>query len=223
MQQQQPIPDSWIFDIYEDTEEETLQNLVEFSTHTLDISDNEETSGELDLGKENIPPSRLAEIMSTPSENRMSVDAPVKCIPQRRASAVGPGGRALHECREPLREMEEELLQPRRETAQDEDVVGKVMNGKEEMQNDKITTTITMTKLPTLSNDSFITFSTPKKIKKKPLLRTTPSPGWKIWESDHDDDDVNDNGNLPPLPPPTKGELEMPLLVGTRRKRALGE
>ncbi|CAZ79194.1 unnamed protein product [Tuber melanosporum] len=224
MPQQQPIPDSWIFDIYEDTVEETLQNLVEFSTHTLDISDNEETSGELDLGKENIPPSRLAEILSTPRENRMSVDAPVKCIPQRQTPAIGPGGRAPRVRREPLREMkEEELVQPGKKTAQDEDMIKKVMNGKEEMQSDKITTTITMTKLPTLSNDSFITFSTPKKIKRKPLLRTTPSPGWKIWESDHDDDANDDNENLPPLPPATKGDLEMPLLAGTRRKRALGE
>jgi len=199
---------------------------VEFSTHTLDISDNEETSGELDLGKENIPPSRLAEILSTPRENRMSVDAPVKCIPQRRAPGIGAGGRAPRECREPLREMkEEELLQPGKKTTHDEDVIKKkVINKKEETQNDKIMITTT-TKLPTLSNDSFITFSTPEKIKRKPLLRKTPSPGWKIWESDHDDDDDNadDNKNLPPLPPPTGDELEIPLLASTCRKRALEE
>ena len=227
MQQQQPIPDSWIFDIYEDSPQEALQNLVEFSTHTLDISDNEETSGELDLGKENIPPSRLAEILSTPRENQMSVDAPVKCIPQRRAPGIGSGGWASSECREPLREMkEEELLQPGKKTAHDEDVIKKMINKKEETQSDKITTTATMTKLPTLSNDSFITFSTPEKIKRKPLLRKTPSPGWKIWESDRDDDDdddADDNKNLPPLPPPTKDELEIPLLASTCRKRALEE
>lgn len=227
MQQQQPIPDSWIFDIYEDSPQEALQNLVEFSTHTLDISDNEETSGELDLGKENIPPSRLAEILSTPRENQMSVDAPVKCVPQRRAPGIGSGGWASSKCREPLREMkEEELLQPGKKTTHDEDVIKKVINKKEETQSDKITTT-TMTKLPTLSNDSFITFSTPEKIKRKPLLRKTPSPGWKIWESDRDDDDDNDdaddNKNLPPLPPPTKDELEIPLLASTCRKRALEE
>ncbi|PWW71836.1 hypothetical protein C7212DRAFT_287390 [Tuber magnatum] len=221
-QQQQPIPDSWIFDIYEDSPEETLQNLVEFSTHTLDISDNEDT-GELDLGKENIPPSRLAEILSTPRENQMSVDAPIKCIPQRRALEICPGGRAPRECREPLREMkEEELLQPGERMTRDEDMIEKVMSEKEEMRSDKITITATMTKLPTLSNDSFITFSTPKKMKKKPLLRKTPSPGWKIWESDHDD--ATDNSeNLPPLPPPTKDEFEIPLLVSTCRKRVLEE
>ncbi|RPB03886.1 hypothetical protein L873DRAFT_1786843 [Choiromyces venosus 120613-1] len=228
IQQQQSIPDSWIFDIYEETEDETSQNLMEFSTHTLDISDisdNEETSGELDLGKENIPPSRLAQILSTPRESQMSVDAPVKCIPQRRAPGIGPGGRVLREHREPLREMkEEELLQPEKKITRDGDMIKKVMKkNKEGMPSDKITTT---TKLPTLSKDSFITFTTPEK-KKKPLLRATPSPGWKIWESDHDDDDHDnandDNENLPPLPPPTKDELEIPLLASTCRKRALEE
>ena len=197
---------------------------MEFSTHTLDISDNEETSGELDLGKENIPPSRLAEILSTPRENQMSVDAPVKCIPQRRALGIGAAG-SPRECREPLREMkEEELLQPGKKVTHDGDVIKKkkVINKKEETQNDKIMTTTT-TKLPTLSNDSFITFSTPEKIKRKPLLRKTPSPGWKIWEGDHDDDADDDNKKLPPLPPPTKGELEIPLLASTCRKRALEE
>ncbi|CUS07614.1 unnamed protein product [Tuber aestivum] len=223
LMQQQPIPDSWIFDIYEDSPEETLQNLVEFSTHTLDISDNEET-GELDLGKENIPPSRLAEILSTPRENQMSVDAPVKCIPQRRALDICPGGRAARECREPLREMkEEELLQPGENTTRDEDMIKKVMSKKEETGSDKITTTTTTTKLPTVSNDSFITFSTPKKMRKKSLLRKTPSPGWKIWENDRDDDATGDNESLPPLPPPTKDEFNIPLLASTCRKRVLEE
>jgi len=119
---------------------------------------------------------------------------------------------------------EEELLQPGKKVTHDGDVIKKkkVINKKEETQNDKIMTTTT-TKLPTLSNDSFITFSTPEKIKRKPLLRKTPSPGWKIWEGDHDDDADDDNKKLPPLPPPTKGELEIPLLASTCRKRALEE
>ncbi|KAI9662773.1 MAG: hypothetical protein M1829_006117 [Trizodia sp. TS-e1964] len=47
----------WYFQIYEDTEQDTLTNLMEHSTCTLDISDAESRRAERDArGKENIPP-----------------------------------------------------------------------------------------------------------------------------------------------------------------------
>lgn len=55
-----PAPASWSFDIYVDSEEEEMTNLMEHSTGVLDISDSEAkqetTSGR---GKENVPPADL--------------------------------------------------------------------------------------------------------------------------------------------------------------------
>ncbi|KAI9798652.1 MAG: hypothetical protein M1833_004641 [Piccolia ochrophora] len=54
---EQPTKAGWFFDIHEDTAEETLTNIMEFSTGALDISDDEERRREKDdRGKENIPP-----------------------------------------------------------------------------------------------------------------------------------------------------------------------
>lgn len=69
------VPDSWNFAIYEDTPEETLQNLMEHSACTLDISDDsddERLSADeiIEKGKENIPPARLEEIRAS-GENAM--------------------------------------------------------------------------------------------------------------------------------------------------------
>ena len=51
------VPNGWMFDIHEDTEDEALSNIMEFSTQTLDISDDEGRRAEKDdRGKENIPP-----------------------------------------------------------------------------------------------------------------------------------------------------------------------
>ena len=51
------VPKSWMFNIYEETEDERLGNLMQHSTCTLDISDDEEShSAKYDRGKENIPP-----------------------------------------------------------------------------------------------------------------------------------------------------------------------
>jgi hypothetical protein len=51
------MKDGWFFDIYEDTFEEALTNIMEFSTGVLDISDDETRHREKnDRGKENIPP-----------------------------------------------------------------------------------------------------------------------------------------------------------------------
>ena len=55
------MPRGWLFDIHEDTPEEELGNLVEFSTQTLDISDDEGKAEEQEKrGKENIPPSEMS-------------------------------------------------------------------------------------------------------------------------------------------------------------------
>ena len=51
------MPRSWQFEIHEDTPDEELGNMMEFSTQTLDISDDESKVLErADKGKENIPP-----------------------------------------------------------------------------------------------------------------------------------------------------------------------
>lgn len=55
-----PVPASWSFDIYVDSEEEEMTNLMQHSTGVLDISDSEakqETSS--GRGKENVPPAEL--------------------------------------------------------------------------------------------------------------------------------------------------------------------
>ena len=59
-------PKSWNFQIYEDTPEEELGNIMEHSTGILDISDDEETSAKKnDRGKENIPPLETLNVVST--------------------------------------------------------------------------------------------------------------------------------------------------------------
>ena len=51
------IRTSWMFDIHEDTLQEELGNLIQHSTCTLDISDDESRSAaKEDRGKENVPP-----------------------------------------------------------------------------------------------------------------------------------------------------------------------
>ena len=51
------VPKGWLFDIHEDTPDEELGNLMQHSTQTLDISDDEERkAAKDDRGKENIPP-----------------------------------------------------------------------------------------------------------------------------------------------------------------------
>lgn len=166
------IPDSWVFDIYEDTPEETLQNLMEHSTCTLDISDDsddESVASELhEKGKENIAPARLAELLSVaPVEraNVMRVDTAEKNIPQRRGAR-----------REALREMlKEELVLPEKKPIEN--------------------------KLPTLANDKFPVFTPPKKEKAfaqpQKLGDVTPkspdSPGFVVWESDHEEESKEDD------------------------------
>ncbi|KAI9880846.1 MAG: hypothetical protein M1830_010441 [Pleopsidium flavum] len=54
---EESTPRGWMFDIYEDTVEDEMGNLMEHSTGTLDISDDESRrAAKDDRGKENIPP-----------------------------------------------------------------------------------------------------------------------------------------------------------------------
>jgi hypothetical protein len=54
---EESMPGGWMFNIHEDTPDEEMGNLMEFSTQTLDISDDESKLAERDeRGKENIPP-----------------------------------------------------------------------------------------------------------------------------------------------------------------------
>ncbi|KAI5838152.1 hypothetical protein DFP73DRAFT_600263 [Morchella snyderi] len=86
------IPDSWQFTIYEDSAEETLQNLMEHSATTLDLSDDETSRTELtDIGKENIPPTDEEERRyeenrheETPTISPMSIDLPTRRTTYRR-------------------------------------------------------------------------------------------------------------------------------------------
>ena len=50
-------PKGWVFDIYQDTEEDEMSNMMQHSTCKLDISDDESRrAAKDDRGKENIPP-----------------------------------------------------------------------------------------------------------------------------------------------------------------------
>jgi hypothetical protein len=55
--QEPMMKESWFFEIYEETAQETMTNLMEHSTCVLDISSDEESDARrLDPGKENVPP-----------------------------------------------------------------------------------------------------------------------------------------------------------------------
>lgn len=59
---------SWCFNIHVDTEQEEMTNLMQHSTTTLDISD-DESKGRVDgRGKENIPPHELGILMPQPQQ-----------------------------------------------------------------------------------------------------------------------------------------------------------
>ncbi|KAE8135244.1 hypothetical protein BDV38DRAFT_141723 [Aspergillus pseudotamarii] len=52
-------PSGWSFDIYVDSEQEEMTNLMQHSTCVLDISDDEGKGESITRGKENIPPAEL--------------------------------------------------------------------------------------------------------------------------------------------------------------------
>lgn len=86
-------PESWDFDIYEDSHAETLQNLMEHSTTVLDISDDSEDekwgSDEISIkGKENISPERMAEII-VGAASMMEVDAKESKASGQKREALG--------------------------------------------------------------------------------------------------------------------------------------
>jgi hypothetical protein len=100
------IREAWSFSIYEDSAEETLQNLMEHSTHTLYISDESDDDGsELqELGKENIAPERMAELLSVSAGDRVnSMRLDTQQRPERPMRRQG--------VREALREMAEDELE----------------------------------------------------------------------------------------------------------------
>ncbi|PYH89359.1 hypothetical protein BO71DRAFT_280956, partial [Aspergillus ellipticus CBS 707.79] len=85
-------PASWSFDIYVDSEQEEMTNLMQHSTGVLDISDQEgkvETSGR---GKENIPPAELG------------IDLP-RSRQQESPAAAARKSVMLEESREPLSDL----------------------------------------------------------------------------------------------------------------------
>jgi hypothetical protein len=66
-------PASWSFEIYVDSEQEEMTNLMQHSTCVLDISDDEGKAELSSRGKENIPPSELGIDLSQTRERETSV------------------------------------------------------------------------------------------------------------------------------------------------------
>ena len=90
---EESIPKGWMFDIREDTEGEALDILMQCSTRTLDISDDESRrAAKDDRGKENVPPGQ---------EYTASVAAPtVRVAPISRKDAM------TEEVRSPLGDLD---------------------------------------------------------------------------------------------------------------------
>ncbi|KAF8446720.1 hypothetical protein BGX38DRAFT_1143115 [Terfezia claveryi] len=85
------VPESWVFNIYEDSHAETMQNLMEHSATVLDISDeSEDEKWGIDevfqKGKENISPERMAELMAGAGRDSMQVDTKEKISKGNRAA-----------------------------------------------------------------------------------------------------------------------------------------
>ncbi|KAI9822645.1 MAG: hypothetical protein M1827_000364 [Pycnora praestabilis] len=67
------MPKGWIFDIHEDTIEDEMANIMEHSTCTLDISDDESRRAAKDeRGKENIPPLEQPSLLITTINNALN-------------------------------------------------------------------------------------------------------------------------------------------------------
>lgn len=204
------LPDAWLFDIHEDTPDEHLQNIMEHGTHALDISDassDDEPAARDELndrGKENIPPARLAELLAArgpaeaaslaalerataasaalgravaaaTSSKPSSAAITEGAIPQRKLRGWA-GGKILAEHREALREMRrEELELPK------PDLPKAAFEFK--CHSDPTTTA---------------PIATPQKQQPPSIIATPPSPGspgFVVWESDHEDEAEADNQN----------------------------
>ncbi|KAK6531773.1 hypothetical protein TWF694_002942 [Orbilia ellipsospora] len=100
----QPFPKTWMFDIHEDTLEETLTNLMYHGAGTLDISDEEDLNkGKSDVdrvGKENIPP--------PPTEDQLAMPPPA--LPRREESSSDDMD--SERVRSPLGEADVEIFYP---------------------------------------------------------------------------------------------------------------
>ncbi|KAF8425481.1 hypothetical protein EV426DRAFT_47550 [Tirmania nivea] len=88
------VPESWMFDVYEDSHAETMQNLMEHSATVLDISDDSEDEkwgiDEISQkGKENISPERLTELMAGAGKDSMQVDAKERMVSKEQRVALG--------------------------------------------------------------------------------------------------------------------------------------
>ncbi|KAK6339690.1 hypothetical protein TWF718_009086 [Orbilia javanica] len=97
----QSFPKGWMFEIHEDTLEETLTNLMYHGAGTLDISDEEDLKkcSEVDrIGKENIPP--------PPTEDQLAMPPPA--IPRREEFEIMDEERI----RSPLGEADVEIFYP---------------------------------------------------------------------------------------------------------------
>ncbi|KAK6513849.1 hypothetical protein TWF506_008281 [Arthrobotrys conoides] len=97
----QSFPKGWMFEIHEDTLEETLTNLMYHGAGTLDISDEEDLKkcSEVDrIGKENIPP--------PPTEDQIAMPPPA--IPRREEFEIMDEERI----RSPLGEADVEIFYP---------------------------------------------------------------------------------------------------------------
>jgi len=100
--------DTWFFDIHEDTAEETMTNLMEHSTYTLDISSDEESStrSKDERGKENVPPmddvsqTRFSAPTSAQTQDASSQDLKVRIKSSRRRREIEMG--AIDVDRSPL-------------------------------------------------------------------------------------------------------------------------
>lgn len=166
-------PESWSFEIYEDSHAETLQNLMEHSTTILDISDDSEDekwgSDEISIkGKENISPERMAEIISGAANTRdmMEIDA--------------KGAKALGQKREALGELDVEEFYPRDEV--------KKAEGKAMVVKDASEVVLDFNNLPLLD------------LPHAREMGSCPAP--KLWASEGDTDDESDGDAGVPLTPP---------------------
>ena len=75
---EESMPNSWMFEIHEDTPDEELGNLMQHSTQTLDLSsDDEEKAREReDRGKENVPPAEALAMGRPASRKDVMTDEP---------------------------------------------------------------------------------------------------------------------------------------------------
>ncbi|KAI9740451.1 MAG: hypothetical protein M1834_005031 [Cirrosporium novae-zelandiae] len=94
---EESVPKGWVFDIHEDTPDEEMANIMEHSTYTLDISDDEgRNKNKNDRGKENVPP--MDELAS--SIGARSV--PAGSLPSIKIAAVSRKDMMTDETRTPL-------------------------------------------------------------------------------------------------------------------------